>query len=52
MSNNSNKFQVSYLDNHGNLRQHYISAANERDALVDAWLNNKNVIKPLSVVKI
>ncbi len=46
------KFQVSYLDGHGNLRQRYITAANERDALVDAWLNNKAIVQPVSVTRI
>lgn len=48
----SNKFKISYFDNQGSLRHRYITANNERDALVDCWLNNKNVIEPVSVTKI
>lgn len=51
-SSEKHKFKVSYYDAQGNLRQRYITASNERDALVDAWLNNKNVIEPVSVQRI
>lgn len=49
---NNSKFKVSYYDAQGNLRHRYVSAPNERDALVDTWLNNKNVIEPIAAHKI
>ena len=52
MKTQAQKYKVSYYDAQGNLRQRYITASNERDALVDAWLNNKNVIEPVSVQRI
>jgi hypothetical protein len=49
VANKSLRFNVTYLDQHKNQRNFYITAASERDALVDSWLNNKNIIDVVSV---
>lgn len=46
------KYKISYIDNHGNLRQRYLNAINDKEALIDCWLNNKSVVEPISVVKV
>jgi hypothetical protein len=51
-NNNSNKYRVSYYDNHSNLRQRYVTSQSERDALVDSWLNDKNVVMPICAERV
>ena len=48
----TSKYKISYIDNLGNFRQRYLSAIDEREAVIDCWLNNKSVVEPISVVKV
>lgn len=43
------RFCVVYMDRYNNQRNYYIGANNERDALVNTWLNNKHVNDIISV---
>ena len=43
------KFHILYLDKYKNKRHHFINAADSRDALVNAWLANKDIADILSV---
>lgn len=47
-----NKYKVSYFDKNGNFRLHFANSTNDRDALVDSWLNNKHIVEPVSVEQV
>lgn len=56
INNNINNTTISnykllYLDTNNKVCSCIIASDSERNALVDSWLNNKEIIKPISVEK-